>query len=638
MNAAAATSASVGNTTTTISSQHYKRPREDDVLEVFLYPRFCHSLSPDEVSEPMLMQEILKYQHDIAPYIRDYLWHRDELTFVAKTKQAMQLESVIEGSCRSSDLEILPHIHILLRFDEDIGDEWFIVFLILNLTRKYDGLIARMVDSDGEFLLIEAADEIPNWATPESCQNRVFVMDGAVHIVQDKQRVFVNSLNSIYQRPHLYRLADKVQAVIHKRISIYPEEIKRRMHKARAYLPLKAAHILKREPGLVSSAIRSMCHSDPLERKVCRAMRYFPPEQRVMANVSMSKCLYAMATHCRYTGDPRTGWNLPPVGSPKYNACLLGIKIACGLEMMMSKAHETQRKREKISNDGKFIGLQEHDEPLQAFLRRLEATGYFRRLLEGSQEREQLLEKAKMYYMEFVRTNRICTRLENREDEKLLELYKNILSNDVDKEVEEPCTLSPEDSDSWLNIDPSEFEEMLNQQFGVITKASEERDMQSKVKTFITRKSGIEGVQFFGEKDTEPPNVDSEESNRVDFDAEVFDTALRDILDFVVPGDDDEFDGSSEGSLGGDDEDPSGEMDKYMKLLDSQLQQQMVGASGVGNNTRELTENEIEENFKASIQEEAGGSGPLSNIFGGPIEKLKHLKLKSDAGSNEGEK
>ena len=97
-----------------------------------------------------------------------------------------------------------------MRFDEDVGDEWFVVFLVMNLTKKYEGLIARLVDSDGEFLMIEAADALPVWATPEACQNRVFVMNGAVHAVQDKQKICINILNSVYQRSHIFKLSDKV--------------------------------------------------------------------------------------------------------------------------------------------------------------------------------------------------------------------------------------------------------------------------------------------------------------------------------------------------------------------------------------------------------------------------------------------
>ena len=67
-----------------------------------------------------------------------------------------------------------------------------------------------MVDSDGEFLLIEAADELPVWATPETCHNRVFIMNGAVHAVQDKQKTCINILNTVHQRSHIFKLSDKV--------------------------------------------------------------------------------------------------------------------------------------------------------------------------------------------------------------------------------------------------------------------------------------------------------------------------------------------------------------------------------------------------------------------------------------------
>ena len=43
----------------------------------------------------------------------------------------------------------------------------------MELTKTFEGLIARIVDADGEFLLIEAADYLPTWANPENCDKRV---------------------------------------------------------------------------------------------------------------------------------------------------------------------------------------------------------------------------------------------------------------------------------------------------------------------------------------------------------------------------------------------------------------------------------------------------------------------------------
>lgn len=85
----------------------------------------------------------------------------------------------------------------------------------MNLVKKYDGLFAGLIDSDGEFMMIEAADELPVCATPETCQNRVFIMNGALHAVQDKQEIYINILNSVYQRAHILKLSDKVAIFIH---------------------------------------------------------------------------------------------------------------------------------------------------------------------------------------------------------------------------------------------------------------------------------------------------------------------------------------------------------------------------------------------------------------------------------------
>lgn len=122
---------------------------------------------------------------------------------------------------------------------------------------------------------------------------------------------------------------------------------------------------------------------------------------------------------------------------------------------------------------------------------------------------------------------------------------------------------------------------------------------------------------------------DAEDGARIEFDADVFDSTLRGILDLVVPGGEGEFDGSSEGSLGGDDEDKGGDMDKYMRLLDSQLQSQMVkdeSAIVVDNNSKA---DPVEASLRESIEAEAGGSGPAGNIIGGPVRRLMHLQLQS---------
>lgn len=65
------------------------------------------------------------------------------------------------------------HLFGVTHYGDNILDEWFIVSLLFEISRQIEDVIVRVVDSDGEFLLIEAADHLPKWATPETCEQRV---------------------------------------------------------------------------------------------------------------------------------------------------------------------------------------------------------------------------------------------------------------------------------------------------------------------------------------------------------------------------------------------------------------------------------------------------------------------------------
>ncbi|KAF3424036.1 hypothetical protein E2986_02342 [Frieseomelitta varia] len=601
--------------------------KEDDVLECFLYPKICYTKSSETITEEILLREIEKFNKEITPYVEGYIWHNDNLIFYPRTKQALLLEKLLENSTIVEECSILPHIYVRLRFDEDISDEWFVVFLIFKLTQIFDGLIAKVIDSDGEFLLIEAANALPPWANPETCENHVFVYNGELYIVREKYKTFLDLLNNLQERPYLFKASEKVQDILKKRINMYPNEIERRCHKARVFLPEKAVSILQQEPRLIAL--------------VCRAMKYFPPEQRIMVNVKMTKCLYAMANHCRYTGDPRTGWNIPPITYSKYNAHVLGIKIACGLEMLIARANEERRKKEKRSlNDSEK--LKTNEDILNTYLSRLEVNGYFRNLLKDTEEYVKLLNAAKDYYFKYFNLCNSITDINKSDAEKILEAWENIQSNDIELHAQDEAALSPADSDSWLNVDPLQLEIFLNEKWGNVKSKKHEQEslsLKEKVQMFLNQNSDIDGVQFLEyvisvtilmitsqktDLSTEAGVMhDSEDNGKVEFDADIFDSTLRGILDLAVPGNEGEFEGSSEGSLGGDDEDKRNEMDKYMRLLNSELQSQIEKEEDSETNK---SSDVIEDNLIKSITEEAGGSGPTGNIIG---RRLLHLQLQS---------
>lgn len=58
-------------------------------------------------------------------------------------------------------------------YGDSVEDEWLIVFILRELSLKFSDAWIRIVDTDGEFLLIEAANVLPPWLNPEVAEFRV---------------------------------------------------------------------------------------------------------------------------------------------------------------------------------------------------------------------------------------------------------------------------------------------------------------------------------------------------------------------------------------------------------------------------------------------------------------------------------
>jgi hypothetical protein len=58
-------------------------------------------------------------------------------------------------------------------YGDSIEDEWVIVYFLRELTKRHKDIWVKVMDSDGEFLLIEAAGTLPAWIEPDVAENRV---------------------------------------------------------------------------------------------------------------------------------------------------------------------------------------------------------------------------------------------------------------------------------------------------------------------------------------------------------------------------------------------------------------------------------------------------------------------------------
>jgi hypothetical protein len=113
----------------------------------------------------------------VAARAKRYLWHREPIT--------------IERAARRPPGEEV-HLAGELRYGDNVEDEWFGVWLLLELTAAFPALGVTAEDAqDGQLLLIEAAHVLPDWLSPESAGNRVLLRGGNVLQLIQQQTGFI---------------------------------------------------------------------------------------------------------------------------------------------------------------------------------------------------------------------------------------------------------------------------------------------------------------------------------------------------------------------------------------------------------------------------------------------------------------
>ena len=165
-----------------------------------------------------------------------------------------------------------------LCFGDNIEDEWFVTWLLLEVTRAFPGLAARVWDNDGEFLLIEAAYALPRWLKPETAQHRVWLLGGAVHLVPLPARAgdpLVPAAPTLRQALTAVRSGGvdtvappRLQAALQPRLGAYPGRARELMHRATVALPEPVARLLVAEPQLVAAAVEAFHYRDLDDMKV----------------------------------------------------------------------------------------------------------------------------------------------------------------------------------------------------------------------------------------------------------------------------------------------------------------------------------------------------------------------------------
>ncbi|KAJ0097631.1 hypothetical protein Patl1_28332 [Pistacia atlantica] len=606
-----------------------------------------YSIYPDSsLSTSSLQSHHLQILHHLSPFVSDYIWQHQSF------------------SLSLSDAPV-PHLRGRLRFGDNLEDEWFTVFLLFEISRAFPNLSIRVWDSDGEFLLIEAAFHLPRWLNPENSENRLFIRRGDVHLIPKKSLPnpsLVDSLNFLINHEKESRAAEAVQNAIKSKISEYPERAKRNMHTVRVRVPVSVAEVLKHEPCLISLAVEAFYDRDIDSMKYAAKMERFlskgKQEELVLVNVKMSRAMYAQLM--QQTFQAPKCYPMPVRGGDVtgYLESELGMKIACGFEMVYWM-------RKKEGDEGKGSTWSKYKE-------RLEKSGYFEGLIPGSKEYKRLMENAEEYYRKsnlFVRTSEMMSAPVRRIDEILALLHS--------AEDFKGQNVPPSDDDSWLYNGEDELNsalqerqkelELYNSELRDKQKSKESQDTGSSsgknlddfdlgglaktMQAFVHKVSSYKGAEV-------PENRNLEE---IDIDVDRFIKDMESVMrhqgseETANNADSDkgsssdmDFDESEDGSDMADEDNDDGEdgfMHSYSDALDNELKRTTLKKSfihaneesskkieGTSNGAEDMDEEfspvnvdvNLVKNLLDSFSSQQGLPGPASNLLGLMGVKLPH--------------
>ncbi|TMW55727.1 hypothetical protein Poli38472_010609 [Pythium oligandrum] len=299
------------------------------------------------------------YQVFVDHETQAFVWHKHrmhlQVTALHDTVHTQNdaLDNVLRTHCLVGETAV----------GDAIQDEWVVTWLLVRLTKQFehDDLVVQVTDTDGEFLLIECADVLPDWVSPENSTDRVFVRRGQVHLVPlttvpdgsgfsyDALRqpmrkgsktqatsILAPCLKAVCDEGIDTRASSAIQRVVQHKLSEVPEYVRENQHRLRCILPLRAAHVLSRRPELLGGVVEAFYYREPTQASaVCRQMKVFSPIKTTQHMVTFARCQYAQLKQQQFH-PPKPFHDLAAVSpsSPDVQAIEFGVKLACGLELL----------------------------------------------------------------------------------------------------------------------------------------------------------------------------------------------------------------------------------------------------------------------------------------------------------------
>ncbi|GES93477.1 protein ecdysoneless homolog [Rhizophagus clarus] len=485
-----------------------KLPNSEDAV---VYSIYFPLPTSDQIS--FLQENSVLILSDLNQYLNGYIWQKDPFEL-----------RIFKNESDPS----YPFLHGKTRFGDCIDDEWFIVFLLRQISLKYKETVISVSDSDGEFLLIEAAKQLPSWLDPSNSENRVYIYQNELHIIplpKTPAEIFnipagklsVDKAVGLIRNNNINTKVDiNIQLAAFGKSNEFPQKIQQNFHRARCHIPRKIAHILYQDPQLIAPAVEAFYTRDPIALKACQKMENFSPSASITVTVKFTKTLYAQMISQRFL--PPKPFKLPASTSKNFKAAELGMKLACGMEILCTDKHYTKLATKSSEMNVETYPFNE-DPEWKLFRDKLVKRNFFRGEIEGSKKYKQLDNIAKQQYL----INKIETMDQEANNKSSFEQINLLLRKPMipDQVLTADTT---EDDDSWINIDYKQLEELLNERergYGEIKKSMDEQgnpvDLTNMIDTFEKfidfEGAGVEGAEFLDEHMSDDDDDDDDDDN-----------------------------------------------------------------------------------------------------------------------------
>ncbi|OIW26834.1 SGT1-domain-containing protein [Coniochaeta ligniaria NRRL 30616] len=274
---------------------------------------------------------------------KDYIWQRDSFNLELKHEKGL---AYLWGSTDYGDC---------------VEDEWLVVYLLRELTKSFSNLWVRVADSDGEFLLVEAANVLPKWLSPEIDANRVWIRDGKLHLIplsgDERSLSLPDAVKVLESKPETLVHSPFVEAEAFYRLEKYPGQISEHLHHSKITVPRKLAYILHDRPKAIAPATEAFYLRDAFSLKPLlseKATLTFPPVDLVTVSVRFTKVLFAQLKSQRF--EPPPAWkslmqaaeteaiNGTDEAQKKLAQLEMGMKVTSGFEMLAKKAAKSNNR------------------------------------------------------------------------------------------------------------------------------------------------------------------------------------------------------------------------------------------------------------------------------------------------------